>query len=461
MTTRQDPLVKRICDLVGAPDADPRLVRFLAMVVVAWADGRVQPGELEAIREAASAEKLKPKVRAYVEELLKSPPGPYLEHRVIMLIRLIQKGMNPEEREKYTGDLLRSAESVDRTAFGILRRLFDPDDQTTQGIRRIKRSLAEDLRPEIEAVLARLLVHRVKVTDRKKAGAMASPQLMSAMHLVHDSFAQIRALHFPAEKSHPAAVLCCLEQFQFGADLDEEVVARTFHQLAGRPEIERWVELYLATSSLARPANPAVIEHLKAKVWMQAEVPIHVVSLAEMSDLEDKLARNHGWAGWVSGTFREIVVDQSEVRRDVPPGNFACPRVRLRPPAVTRHRISNVQGLLFRVLTLESETGPRFAVATPEPEPGRPPTGEFIRWLCHFLPLIHDPLSTPLFGYEEAAPAPSEADATRWLMELRSGFPEDPSSLTPEALPPGRALVVTPWLWLRLAWAMGVDPDAA
>jgi hypothetical protein len=436
--------MKRLCARISAPDADPRLLRFLAMVVVAWADGRVQPGELEAIREAAAAERLKPKTKAYVEQLLATPPGPYLEHRVITLIRLAQKDMQPDERERYTRELLQSAESVDRTAFKILRRLFDPDDQTTQGIRRIKRSLDEDLRPEVASVF-----ERVFVRPAKKAAAVA-PELKSAMHLDQHAFTQMKMLYFAGEK--PAAV-ACLEQFQFGADLDEEDVARTFHQLAARPEMERWVELYAATSGLARPAKPAVIEHLKARVWTQTESPVQIVSLAEMSDIEDELARQHGWAGWVSGTFRELVVDRNEIRRDVPPASFVCPRGQLKKPVISRHPISTVQGLLFRVLTLESTTGARFAVASPEPERGRPPTGEFIRWLCHFLPSIHDPLSTPMFGYTEPDPA--------WLMELRSGFPEDASTLTPEPLPPGRALVVTPWLWLRLAWALGVDADAA
>ena len=480
------PLERRIAELIGLPAIENDLLRFLAMVVVAWADGVIQHSELEAIREEARASKLRGDLRDHVEGLLARSPGPYLEHRVINLIKLAQGDMLPDEAKRFSRELARCAEAVDHKSWNILRRLFDGQSKTTEGIRRMRDALAERFEPATADVLERVMTApRIVKPHGKKSGALSLPagpaivpKLVTAMHLDGEYFTQVRALAFPAIKGHPAAAIACIEPFHFGAGLDEKRVTAVFRDLADRPEIERWVQLHRLTSSLGKPPGVPLVADLQARVAERVEGPLHTVSLAEMSDLEDTLALHHGWAGWVSGTFRELVVDATEVRREVPPGNFTCPRDSLKKARVLSQPIEHVSGLWFRVLELESDIGERLAVATPHPEPGKPVTEDFVRWLCHFLPLLQDPLSTPLFGYdlqkekvvrppqpdwmpdapEHEHPAPTAGGAT-WRMALRSGFPAESADLPPEPLPVGTALVVTPWLWLRVAWALGVDPD--
>ena len=471
--TALPPLRKRLAQLVGITDPGEAGLRFLAMVMVAWADGRVLAGELEAIRREAARAELSPKVRAQVEAFLAAPPGPYFEHRVITMLRLAARELPPAAVQALAQDLKRCVQAVDHTRFPYLRRLFDGLSPTTQGVEHVREALAEPLPADVEGVLARVVLGDARAAK----GPRVAPQQLTAMHPESETFTQARALVFPAEGGAAAATIACIESFAFGSDLPEEAVRAVFTDLAARPEIERWAELYALVGSLAPAPTAQVVEGLTTQLGPHVKGALHLVSMRQMSDLEDQLARHHGWVGWMEGSYPELLVDAEEVRRDVPPGNFACPRSALLPPRIVRQRISHVSGLIFRVLELESDIGERLALAAPQPEPGAPPTADFIRWLCHFLPLIQDPLSTPLFGYDPGAaraevlpswipptpageehPAPTARESI-WKMDLRSGFPDDPSDLPPDPLPAGTALVVTPWVWLRLAWALGVDPD--
>ncbi|MBI4860699.1 MAG: hypothetical protein HY815_10630 [Candidatus Riflebacteria bacterium] len=449
MNSKLSPIEKRLWELLDAPAGDNNLLKFVVMAAVAWADREMQQDQRDTILREMNRSSLKPKAWEFLQGLLENDPGPYFADRVALLVRLTNRTPDTPEAERLAAQLTHSADSLGPHGFAILRRLFDPDDETIQEIARLRRSLEETVSPELDALLTRLLGHRARVTDGQKAGAMVSPRMVSAKQALHDALIEVRALEFPAEKSRPAVAIGCVECLEFGADLDEESVAGTFRRLAERPEIERWADLHLQVAAMAREPSPIQVATLVSQVSAQLSSPLHLLGLMEMASLEDELARSHGWVGWIAGAVQQIRLDRTEIRRDVSPGAFESRLIDLKPPRLLRRLVPSIQGLAFRILLLENGSDGSLALATPEPI-GQP-TVEFVGWLAHFLPLIHDPLSTPLLDFEK----PGEPT---WVMELRSGFPAHPESARPVALPSGRAFIVTPWLWLRLAWALGLDP---
>jgi hypothetical protein len=265
----------------------------------------------------------------------------------------------------------------------------------------------------------------------------------------HEEFHELRVLDFPGGRGHAAVAVSCLEQFHFGADLEEAALRAALVDLSHRPEIERWVSLQLEISAMAHHPSPPTVERLLDQVRARVGERLEMVGLAEMAELEDDLARHHGWAAGLRGNLHQIRVDRDAVSRVLPPGSFRCSRAQLEPIELIRRPVPAVPGLTFRIMRLARPDGEVLALATPACSAA--PTDDFVKWLAHFLPLIHDPLQTALFDY-------GTVRDPVWLMELRSGFPEKPEELQPQGLPRDRAVILTPWLWLRVAWALGVDP---
>jgi len=455
MTGKQNPLIPQIWTSLGCPGGDLTLLKFLSMIVVVWADGSVQTAELEAIRKALLKEKVGKRFREILDPFLENPPGPYIEHRVINLIRLIHAQMQPGQAVTFAGDLAAAAESVDRQTFRLIQKLFDPDDQTAERIVRLRQSLAEQIRPDVQSLQRRVFAGRSPGPRSGRSDAAESPGTLSptvrcSMHEMEGSFFQLRVLDFHEKKRQPSVALACVESFQTGADLDEDEVRTALSKLTHRPEIERWVHLYLKVMELSRTPNPLITQKLIDTISPEIARPIQVIGPAEMADLEDLLARSHGWVEAVEGTMSQIRVDADGVTRRVAPGAFRCSWKELCPPELFLRPVPSVAGLTFRVLRLSSVPGQpksELALATPMASPD--PTPEYVRWLTHFLPLMCHPLSTLLFDY-------ASSDEPSWFMELRSGFPENPESLPASVLPSGRALIVPPWFWLRLSWALGM-----
>ena len=68
------------------------------MLVVAWADGAVGTDEAETVRDRAG--QLSPELRAWVEDRLEFPPGPYFRYQVAHLMSFMVCVWHREERGK-------------------------------------------------------------------------------------------------------------------------------------------------------------------------------------------------------------------------------------------------------------------------------------------------------------------------------------------------------------------------
>ncbi len=116
-----DALLSHMVDL----DLQPEVIAAIAivpLVVVAWADGAVQPQERVAILQAAESTGVTPKDGGYpiLEHWLSTAPGPEILDAWKLYIAALCKQLNDEEIAELKGDLLGRVDKVAKAAGGIL-----------------------------------------------------------------------------------------------------------------------------------------------------------------------------------------------------------------------------------------------------------------------------------------------------------------------------------------------------
>lgn len=145
---------------------------------------------------------------------------------------------------------------------------------------------------------------------------------------------------------------------------------------------------------------------------------------------------------WMPGCIEGLRIDREGVTRQQAPGTFVCERSELHA-SVAQQAIAGPPGLGFRILEL-SGAGQQLRLASPVILRD-PATHEAVEWIARFLPALCDPCQQLVL----------DPEGPQWIAEV---FPKLPTKLsgTTEPLPPGRALLVPPWVWFRAANAVGV-----
>ncbi|MGG5821436.1 hypothetical protein [Falsiroseomonas sp. HW251] len=95
---------------------------LLPLLMVAWADGSLDPREAEAVKEAAQAGGLRdsPEAAALLDAWLARPPGPEMEKAWQDYVRALAPTMSAEAREALHRETIGRARRVAETAGGFL-----------------------------------------------------------------------------------------------------------------------------------------------------------------------------------------------------------------------------------------------------------------------------------------------------------------------------------------------------
>jgi hypothetical protein len=124
------------------------------------------------------------------------------------------------------------------------------------------------------------------------------------------------------------------------------------------------------------------------------------------------------------------------------PGTFHAPRNKVKAQLM-QTVVPGPKGLGFRVLELtHGDDVLRLASPVLLVEP---PPKEAVDWISRFLPAMCDPWTQLAL----------DLDGPRWIAEVLPDMASLPSTRR-EALLPGRALLVPPWVWFRAADSLGV-----
>ena len=95
---------------------------LVPLVEVAWADGKIDPREMEAVLEAAASGGLQPASPGYelLESWLAERPAPALRRFWADYIHSLCRAMSPEARRELRDDVLSRARRVAEAAGGVL-----------------------------------------------------------------------------------------------------------------------------------------------------------------------------------------------------------------------------------------------------------------------------------------------------------------------------------------------------
>lgn len=420
---------RRLWRDLGFADPEPEILRFLPMLVVAWADGRLGDGERERITERASA--LPEHLRSWILDRLKNPPGPYFRYQVAHLLTFLLSvwpaSDKPEEDwaacgEQWADELIQEA--------GWLRRLF--------GAMSHERQTLDELRKVMED-------HQILASDRIWAlarGAHADFEPRHAALLREESDQALHALAITLDgPGEPVAVGCVttlVRDEDLSADRVEAILARTTHLR----ENERWILLGEEVVGRGRGPTPRQKAEVMAALTEKVGCPIEEASFAELAYLEDALAADARWMSWMPGLVEELRIDRDEVVRCQAPGTFLAERPAARA-AVAQGLVGGPPGLGFRVLDVHGPGG-ELRLASPvilqDPCPA-----DAVAWIARFLPAMCDPCTQLVLDHE----------GPRWVAEVHPTYPTRAITGS-EPLLPGRSLLVPPWVWFRAAGALGV-----
>ena len=446
----REAVIERLCRDIGLPPGAEAAIPMLPAVLLAWSDGRVDDKEVVAIKERAEATGLPDTVLAAVYHLLEKHPGPYFQHRTLHLLNAMRDRVPAEEREKWAHELEDVAESVAQ-AGGIFARLFGLHPREKEDLSRLADALERAHPAEIDEWLDRL----VTVSALRVAGLPALAAEGATVHktvkceMGHDGPIQALAVHVEVPGWEPL-VVACIETFATGTELGAQEIAEILAHTAHRPMIERWIALRQAIATVSRPLGAEERKHLLDAVAKETKSHVHEATLPEMADLEDQLARGVGWMTWLAGKVPELRVDRTRVKRTLAPGTADIARKGMKVELVRTEK-RPVEGIAFPVLEIRGADGQSLRLATPEIASG-PPSPAACTWIGRFLPVMRDPRSVVLLDDGE--------DRPHWTIEMHSAMlDEEPAKPVREPLPPGRALVTPPWTWIRVCWALGVDPE--
>lgn len=454
-------LDRRLWRDLGFADPEPRIVPFLPLLVVAWADGKLEGAEREAFEERA--EGLPPELKAWLQERITHPPGPYFRCQVSHLLAFLStvwpscedddpKHFRPDWREKaeeWADELIADA--------GWLKRLFGGMRAEMKGLAELKEAMDEGgiAVPERIWALAR------------GAHAEAEPARVVAVLEDHGHIWQASGVRLDTEghtNTDPEHLsVAALLPVVRDDDLSVQRVEERLKSSAHLHESERWILLAEEVFSRGRPLTDRQKQELLKKLGNNG-VEFEECSFSELSYLEDALAVDARWVSWVPGAIEELHIDRTEVRRDSAPGTFCSPRSKVHAH-VEQQLVPGPPGLGFRILVLEGEARVPESKASdgksPDAKPAElrkcvlrlaspvilkdPAPTEALEWIARFLPEMCDPHSQLVL----------DETTGRWVAEVHSHMPTR-CSVVPEPLPPGRSLLVPPWVWFRAAGALGV-----
>lgn len=439
MSHRQSELLasidRRLWRDLGFADPEPTVLRFLPMLVIAWADGKLGGAEGNLIRDRART--LPPHLREWLDERLKYPPGPYFRCQVSHLLAFMANTWGDQERDgcrdwTETGNRWATELIQDQ---GIFRRLFG-------GLTREK--------ADLESLNDAMNEHGIYVSDRIWALARGAHAEADPTRVVHceqdgDQVNQALGISFKGEGHHLAVgTMLALARDE---DLDQHAVTDLLARSRHLREPERWVLLGEQFFRAARPLTDLQRQSLSTSMRKSCGCAFEECSFAELNYLEDALATDARWVSWVAGQVEELRVDRDEMVRAQAPGTFYAPRPKVKAQ-VAQQLVPGPPGLGFRLLEIEA-AGATLRLATPaltvDPAPK-----DAVQWISRFLPAMIDPWTQFVL----------DLDGPRWVAEV---LPEMASRPAPtfEALLPGRALLVPPWVWFRTADALGVRFFAA
>lgn len=420
-------LDRRLWRDLGFADPEPKIIPFLPSLVVAWSDGKLGDAEGESVRERA--EDLSPELKGWVEERLRHPPGPYFRCQVSHLLAFLRTVWPPEEKDDWREEAQEWASELIQEA-GWLRRLFGGLTAELRDLGELKRAMDQGGIVASERIWALA----------RGAHAEGEPRRVSALLEDHDQAFHASGIVLEGESERIA--VGSIHSIVRDDDLSTDLVAQKLRTSGHLHEPERWIVLAELVEARGRPISERQRTELKAKMVAASGGPFEECGLAEMSYLEDALAVDARWMSWMPGRVEELRVDRSEICRPQAPGTFHAPRSKVHA-AVDQQLVPGPDGLGFRVLSIQAE-GASLRLASPALV-REPATPEAIAWIARFLPDMCDPHCQLVL----------DESTRRWVAEVHSHIPTRCSAVA-EPLPPGRALLVPPWVWFRAAGALGV-----
>ena len=421
---------RRLWRDLGFLDPEPAILRFLPMLVVAWSDGKLGDGEANLIRDRARS--LPPHLRAWIDERLKFPPGPYFRFQVSHLLAFMCNTWSDQEHDgcrdwtetgsKWAGELIHDQ--------GWLRRLMGTVQREQADLATLNSAMDE---------------HGIYVSDRiwalaRGAHAEAEPRRVVVCQPEGEQVNQCVGIAFEGDEEHLA--VGTMQALSRDEDLDPKVVASLLARSRHLRENERWILLGEQFFYTARPLTTLQRESLERAMTGACGCGFEECSFAELSYLEDSLAVDARWTSWVAGAVEELHVDREEVVRAQVPGTFYAPRSKVKAE-VSQQLVTGPPGLGFRLLNISAE-GTQLRLATPVITQ-EPVTPECVSWIARFLPAMIDPWTQLAL----------DEDGPRWVAEVLPEMAQK-ASTSFEALLPGRALLVPPWVWFRAADTLGV-----
>lgn len=422
---------RRLWRDLGFSDPEPALLRFLPMLVVAWADGKLGTSEGNLIRDRART--LPAHLREWVTQRLEFPPGPYFRCQVSHLLAFMADTWSEDQEHDGCRDWTETGERWATELIadqGLFRRLFGGVHQERADLASLNKAMNE---------------HGIYVSDRiwalaRGAHAEAHPRRVAVTSVHGEGVHQGLGLAFAGEGEHLAVgTMLALSRDE---DLDEGVVQALLARSRHLRENERWVLLGTEFFAAARPLTDIQRAALAAEMKQSCGCSFEECSFAELSYLEDALALDARWVSWVAGKVEELRIDRDEVIRAQVPGTFYAPRAKVKAQ-VAQNLVAGPPGLGFRVLELETP-GNTLRLATPALT-AEPATKEAVQWVSRFLPAMCDPWTQFVLDLE----------GPRWVAEVLPDMAVSPSA-TFEPLLPNRALLVPPWVWFRAAESLGV-----
>ncbi len=422
---------RRLWRDLGFSDPEPTLLRFLPMLVVAWADGKLGAAEGNLIRDRARS--LPAHLRDWVGQRLEFPPGPYFRCQVSHLLAFMANTWSEDQEREGCRDWTETGERWANELIadqGLFRRLFGDLQREKADLASLNDAMNE---------------HGIYVSDRiwalaRGAHAEALPKRVVVTHNESEAVHQGLGLAFCGEGEHLAVgTMLALARDE---DLDERAIAALLARSRHLRENERWVLLGTEFIGAARPLTELQRDALSAQMKTQCGCAFEECSFAELAYLEDALAQDARWVSWVAGQVEELRVDRDEVVRAQVPGTFYAPRSKVKAQ-VAQALVAGPPGLGFRVLELDTP-GATLRLASPALV-AEPATKEAVQWIARFLPAMCDPWTQLVLDLE----------GPRWVAEVLPEMATSPSA-TFEPLLPHRALLVPPWVWFRTAEAMGV-----
>ena len=427
---------RRLWRDLGFVEPQPAILPFLPSLVVAWADDAVGARENERILSHCA--RLPKELRTWVEERLAKPPGPYFRYQVLHLLAfLICAWKNESGACGSTADWAERGEAWAREllqAQGWMRRVFG-------GVS------AE--REELEALHDVLQAHDLMTTDRiwslaRGAHAEGQPRHVVVVHEDHDQHAYGMAVVL--EGADERIAVGCFGSIVPAEDLGEDEVRATLARTQHLHEAERWAAIAEILRARGRDLTSHQLLALRDALEAQLGCPFEEVEATELSYLEDALAADARWMSWIPGKVEELCIDRGRVFRGSAPGTFNATRDDV-TANVAKSTLRGVGGVDFRLLEM-SAGGRLLRLACPVITV-EPPTPEGIALLARLLPAVCDPC-------QQLVLVEDEGGGTHWVAEVHSALPNVPCA-TVEPLPPGRSLLVPPWVWHRAARALGLQ----